>query len=262
MRRVFLTVVLALALALPALAQSAPPQPIYFWPNTALTISAPGQPSLPRVIRPSQIGLFADGAWVVDHLHWSGWGSSVAHATGISSASNGIPSIAQGKRITNPARVTLSSPGRFQGHEVYRCFALSVPAKPSVDQHLCLQDFGGYWFFATPPPPPRALDFLDPLISGGCEMTRTLVMCETYGSTISQKATLTAKGVVKICTQSGFANTCNQGNFGLHTPTYKVGRTVTFGPFHCQVLKAGAKCTVISSGKGFLISKTKTVRIK
>jgi hypothetical protein len=34
----------------------------------------------------------------VDHLHWSDWGSSVAHATGISSASNGIPSIAQGRR--------------------------------------------------------------------------------------------------------------------------------------------------------------------
>src|SRR5206468_12122087 len=130
------------------LAQGAIPQPIYFWGSVAATIRAPGQPSAPEVIRPSVIGMFADGSWDIDHLHWTGWRSSVAHANGISSASNGIPNMAQGKRIKKPAQVTLSNPGLFQGHEVYRCFALTVPA-PATSEHLCLTDHRGVWFLYT-----------------------------------------------------------------------------------------------------------------
>jgi len=63
---------------------------------------------------------------------------SVARATGVSNASNDIPDVASGKRIKSPAHVTLSNPGRFRGHEVYRCFSLSVPAFPQSDQDLCL----------------------------------------------------------------------------------------------------------------------------
>jgi hypothetical protein len=119
----------ALAITLvPAMAQAAIPQPIYFWSNVALTIRTPGQPAQAEVIRPSTIVLSADGSWGLEHLHWTGWGSSVAHAKGISSASNGIPNMAQGKRIKQSAQITLSSPGRFYGHEVYRCYALKVPA--------------------------------------------------------------------------------------------------------------------------------------
>ena len=90
-------------------------------------IKAPGQPpAIPELIRPSSILLAEDGSSVIEHLRWTGWGSSVAHATGIRSASNGIPNMAQGKRITKPAHVTLTNPGLFQGHEVYRCFTLTV----------------------------------------------------------------------------------------------------------------------------------------
>jgi hypothetical protein len=120
------------------------PHPIYFWTSVALTIRAPGQPSLPEVIRPSGIGLFADGSWDIDHLHWTGWGSSVTRAQGISSASNGIPNQAQGKRITTPGQITLSNPGQFYGHEVYRCFKLTVPP-PATSLHGCLTGHSGYW---------------------------------------------------------------------------------------------------------------------
>jgi hypothetical protein len=149
MKRLIVTM-LTLGLALPALAQArvSLPQPIYFWHSTAAAVSVPkGEPppGNTRVIRPAAIVMFADGSWDVDHLHWSGWGSRVAHATGISSASNGIPNQAQGKRIKRPARVTLSKPGRFQGHEVYRCFTLRVPSFPKSDEHLCLTGHRGYY---------------------------------------------------------------------------------------------------------------------
>jgi hypothetical protein len=126
-------------------AQAAVSQPIYFWSSVAATISAPGQRSTnAEVIRPSTISLFADGSWDIDHLQWTGWGSSVAHAQGVSSASNGIPNMAEGKRIKNPGQITLSNPGRFQGREVYRCYALTVPP-PASSLHGCLQGHGGYW---------------------------------------------------------------------------------------------------------------------
>jgi hypothetical protein len=150
MKRLIITAALALGLILPAMVQGAIPQPIHFWSSVAATISAPGQRPAPEVIRPSLIGLFADGSWDVDHLHWTGWGSSVAHAKGISSASNGIPNQAQGKRIKTPAQVTLSNPGRFQGHEVYRCFTLTVPP-PATSEHLCLTDHAGYWLLSPTP---------------------------------------------------------------------------------------------------------------
>jgi hypothetical protein len=131
-----------------SVAQAAIPQPIYFWTNVAAEISAPGQSLQPEVIRPARIFLFADGSWDIEQLHWTGWGSSVAHAKGISSSSNGIPNLAQGKRIKTPGQVTLSSPGRFNGHEVYRCFALTVPP-PATRMHLCLTVTGGGTYFSS-----------------------------------------------------------------------------------------------------------------
>lgn len=142
-----LATIVALIAATPAAAATARAQPIYFWGSVANTIRAPGMPPLPEVIRPSEIFLFADGSWDIDHLHWKGWGSSEAHASGISSASNGIPNQAQGKRINTPAQITLSHPGQFFGREVYRCFALAV-RPPATDLHGCLEGHGGYYYLS------------------------------------------------------------------------------------------------------------------
>jgi hypothetical protein len=135
----------ALRLVLPAIATDGIRRPIYFWGNIAAAIRGPGQVPLPEAIRPSLILLYADGGWDIEHLHWTGWGSSVAHANGISSASNGNPSIAQGKRIKKPGYIILARPERFYGHEVYRCFTLFVHRHFSM--HRCLSGRGGYWFF-------------------------------------------------------------------------------------------------------------------
>jgi hypothetical protein len=153
-KRLIVCSALTLGVALPALTQARVrlPQPIYFWRSAAAAISVPkgqGPQDNTRVIRPSLIYMFADGSWDIDHLHWTGWGSRVAHAKGISSASNGIPSQAQGKRIKRPARVTLSKPGRFQGHEVYHCLRLTVPSFPASDEHLCLVGHHGFYYLES-----------------------------------------------------------------------------------------------------------------
>jgi hypothetical protein len=274
--RAALSTVLVLGLAAPA-AHAAPlPQPIYFWASTANFVSAPNGTisSNPQVIQPASILMFADGSWDLESLSWTGWGTSVARATGISSASNGIPDQATGTRIKSPVTVTLSQPGRFQGHEVYRCFTLKSPAHPDSNERLCLKDAGhGYYVLASAPltkPPPSVVDFFSgpPNRNVGCELraaqasTAAYVLCESYGAAVSQKVTMSASGKVQICTQHGTAqNTCDQGNFGEGTPTYNVGRQVRVGPFRCKVQHNGIRCVVTKTGKGFLIGKTRTTRV-
>ncbi|HEX5926406.1 MAG TPA: hypothetical protein VFY45_21420 [Baekduia sp.] len=258
-----LVIVMAL-LGSASAADAAIPQPVYFWESTAATIAGPGQQSLPPVVRPKAIALFADGSWDVEQLRWSGWGSSVARATGISSASNGIPNQAEGKRIRSAARVTLSKPGTFEGREVYRCFTLTIASRPASNQHLCLKQEGDLWYLAAKPSTPRrptaTTDFLARSIGGGCSMSTLQVTCETYG-TSGQVATLKPSGAVTICVLRGNTNSCGQGDFGEHTPHYGGGKNVTVGRFRCHVSAAGVRCTVATTGKGFLISKTETKRV-
>jgi hypothetical protein len=252
MKRVILTAALVLALALPIMAQGAIPQPIYFWGSVADAIRAPNQRPQPEVIRPSTIFMFADGSWSIDHLHWSGWGTAVAHAQGISSASDGIPNLAEGKRIMMPAQITLSNPGRFQGHEVYRCFTLTV-APPATGEHLCLTDQGGYWYLTTKlapkPPVHTAIGFL----AGqglDCEMrdepglaAEQGVLCESRrvesegGEIFAQKATLQLNGQVRAC--SGQESKCELGDAGV-VPTFHPGRVVTVGRFTCKVCRSAS----------------------
>jgi hypothetical protein len=273
MKRLILVAALALGLTLPALAQSGVPQPIYFWGSVSATIGAPGQSSYnPEVIRPSAIGMFADGSWDVDHLHWTGWGSSMAHATGISSASNGIPNMAQGKRIKKPAQITLSSPGPFQGREVYRCFTLTVPSSPRSDQHLCLERAGSGWALGsttqgstatstTTPTTGTAASgsFYSPSHNLSCEIDdggsgiQAQVYCQSWNQPSSVHLGLDGK--LDICSGAGAATRC-LGNPGENTPTLSYGKQVSVGRFRCSSEQAGVTCTVIRSGKGFLIDSS------
>jgi hypothetical protein len=258
MRRLVLAAALALGLTLPALVQGAVPQPIYFWGGVAATISAPGQRSAPEFVRPSAIGLFADGSWDVDHLRWTGWGSSVAHATGISSASNGIPNMAEGKRIKSPAKVTLSNPGRFQGREVYRCFALTIPSHPASDQHLCLTRVGSNWLLAptatTTTTNARLASFYSPSRNLTCEMHDSAGFVRVYCQSLNppHSVQMGLDGKLEICSGATAATRCI-GNAGEGTPILAYGRQVTVGRFRCRSEQAGVTCTVIQSRRGFLI---------
>jgi hypothetical protein len=273
-KRLIFAAALVLGLAPTALAEGAIPQPIYFWGSVAATISAPGQPPAPEVIRPTAIGIFADGSWDLQGLRWTGWGSSVAHAVGISSASNGIPNMAQGKRITSPAQVTLSNPGLFQGREVYRCFALTIPSHPASDEHGCVKLIGSVWLLglttqvtpskgSTAPTTTKtakvnASSFYSPIRGLSCEMDDHAgavgVYCQSVGPP-SHSVYMTLAGKLTICSGRITITTSDcLGNPGVGTPTLAYGKQVTVGPFRCRSQQAGVTCMLITSGKGFLIT--------
>lgn len=106
----------------------------------------------PLLVRPSQLLLVEDGSVALVHLRWSGWGTKVARAGGMWSASDCTPSCASGKLTTSPARLTLSSPGMVDGRLVYRCFRIDPP-HPSrdIEDHACLRPQGSSYGYVTVP---------------------------------------------------------------------------------------------------------------
>ncbi len=119
---VLLSLLLA-AVAAPALAAGT--GPIGFYADVGNPVGNQGAP----VVRPPTLLLAEDGSVALVHLQWKGWGTAVAQATGVWSASTCTPSCATGKRVTAKATLTLSSPGMVNGQHVYRCFRVSPPHK-------------------------------------------------------------------------------------------------------------------------------------
>jgi hypothetical protein len=251
-----------IAFALSAAAQGALPRPVYFFRSTIDTVDAQNQ----LVVRPAGFLMFEDGSWDLQGLRWTGWGTSVATASGISSASNDIPNAAEGKRTSVAARVTLSNPGPFQGHEVYRCFQLTVPTHPASNERVCLKQVAGAWSFVrTPSAPaqspalgssPAAADFLVPAVAGSCEMHDStsdgaLVYCETLSP--ERTVQLKVDGQLEICSAT---TTCDVGNPGLGTPRLAPGKQITVGRFRCRSAAAALTCIVIKTGRGFLLTKS------
>lgn len=70
-----------------------------------------------------------------------------------------------------------------------------------------------------------------------------------------------AGGRLTICRDRGTRNRCNLGNPGEGTPTLSYGKQITVGRFRCLSLQIGVRCTVIRSGKGFLISRAGVRRV-
>jgi hypothetical protein len=266
MRRLVAIATVAVTLSGLARAGARPPQPVYFWGSTAAAIAGPGgalsQDNV-RVVRPSAILMFEDGSWDIEHLRWSGWGSNVARGVGISSASNGIPNQAQGKRIKSPAVVTLSHPGRFRGHEVYRCFALTVPAYPPSDEQLCLGGSGGYVYLQSTAR--HVDDFLSPDRRVWCAMSSAPLFCATGGAAADARshapqrlASLSAGGKVTTCFVAvpSVSAGCIQ-NWDDSAPVLRRGQVNEVAGFRCTSAANGITCIVLSgrgAGRGFLIS--------
>src|ERR1700742_2807685 len=70
----------------PNLHRRADEQKIYFFARPSSAVALVGQhlaiPN-PRVVRPAGFPLFEDGQWVLEKLHWSGWGSPGGGAKGV-----------------------------------------------------------------------------------------------------------------------------------------------------------------------------------
>jgi hypothetical protein len=119
----------------------------------------------------------------------------------------------------------------------------------------------GPWKQVTPATRTRGAAFRSP--SGGIECGmgddgRTgLVECWTFRP--PQKATLNPGGRLTIC--RGSAARCKLANIG-EGPTLAYGRQTTVGRFRCLSLRSGMRCTVIRSGKGFLINRDGVHRVE
>jgi hypothetical protein len=104
---------------------------------------------IPPLVRPSTIRLTEDGSVALVHLQWNGWGTRVAHAIGVWSASNCTPSCAAGKRTTSPARLTLWNPGRVGVHRVYRSFQIAPPhPQRDIADRACIRRQGAVYAYA------------------------------------------------------------------------------------------------------------------
>ena len=80
-----------------------------------------------------------------------------------------------------------------------------------------------------------------------------------------QNVTMHASGRLTICrdpTPSNVTNDCNLGDPGEGViPVLAYGKQITVGRFRCQSLPTGVRCTVIRSGKGFLINRDGVSRV-
>jgi hypothetical protein len=234
--------------------------PVYFFSDNGLPINSHN----PLVVRPSGFLLFLDGSWVLQDLHWTGWGSSVARATGISNASNDIPDVAGGKRIKTWADMTLSSPVRWRGHEVYSCFDILFPrASESSGCVLPNPPIGNGWLLRGA----GGADFLAPGQKVWCGIASAQSFCAMGApgaANHSQRgATLNSDGKVTLCyvPVPSLSAACVQ-NWDTGAPILRVGQETRADNVLCKSERRGIVCTIASGrhkGKGFLIS-SKVVR--
>jgi hypothetical protein len=112
-----------------------------------------------------------------------------------------------------------------------------------------------------------AAEFFAPRALAGieCGMYSNGVHCQSERggpSYFAQVAELRPNGSVTICkTRNMRSNNCDLGNAGERAATLAFGRRVTVGPFRCTMLRSGVRCTVLASGKGFLLTRTKLTSV-
>lgn len=254
----------------------------YFWANLGQPVSSHN----PFVARPSELVVFQDGQWILEKLHWSGWGSPVARAKGLSSSSNDQPNAEEGKRIITAARVTLSQPGTYRGRRVYRCIRIEVPP-PASFPYSCLQRAGRSVVLGPPGPGtpvgvpgesantgPRS--FLSPDRQVWCSFATYAgeVSCGTKPEPPTHSATLHANGSVDLCSVgeveyppgSHVPLGCYQ-NWPLpsdHLPVLGYGRESSLGGFRCSSAPDGVTCIRAGGagrGKGFRVNEDEAVQV-
>ena len=78
-----------------------------------------------------------------------------------------------------------------------------------------------------------------------------------------QKATLELSGTVDACSAHSMAltNAYDLGKAGEGTPTFRPGKQITVGRFGCRILTDGVRCTLTTSGRGFLFTPTTIVPV-
>lgn len=118
----------------------------------------------------------------------------------------------------------------------------------------------GPWKQATKAEP-KGRGFYSPSRGIDCGMSDSSrlrhVTCQTLRP--PQKVTMDARGRIEIC--RGSEARCKLGNSGLQVPVLAYGRQITVGRFRCESLRSGVRCTLIRTGRGFLINRQGVSRI-
>jgi hypothetical protein len=111
--------------------------------------------------------------------------------------------------------------------------------------------------------PVTHLEFRSPTGKLTCEMGDSsgkpafLVFCRSQTRALS--VTLVPSGHITVC--RGSAGSPCIGQPSTNAPALAYGRQRTVGRFRCVSMPTGMRCTVIRSGKGFLISSTDVQRV-
>jgi hypothetical protein len=116
---------------------------------------------------------------------------------------------------------------------------------------LTTEDRGGGGGGVTSPLPGRiSCDMSD----GNEDLYHVICGSETLG----QMVTMTLDGQITVCT-SGCA--FGPSIFGMRPPRLPFGQSVTLENFRCTSQTTGVLCTLLASGKGFLINSTGITRV-
>ena len=89
-----------------------------------------------------------------------------------------------------------------------------------------------------------------------CQITAQQAWCDNRLAAGYRSATLLPSGTLKIC---GLACAGDPGDVKVSTLAY--GRSRVAGPFRCTSLRAGVRCLVRATGRGFQISRAGVMRI-
>jgi hypothetical protein len=174
----------------------------------------------------------------------------------------------------------LSSPGVVLGHEVYRCFQLTVPSYPSSDQHDCLGHHASFYGYlpapAAPKPAPSAKqgffgtpsgnidcdysvglsDIADDFVS--CGVRSGLVPPEPRPATGCGRDSDYAGNVVFLAGAGGARPVPCLGDCGplcyAHPPVLGYGQSWNGNAVTCASSLAGLTCRN-KSGHGFFLSR-------
>lgn len=217
----------------------------------------------PLLTHPSRVLLAEDGSVAVASLRWTGWGTSTAHATGYVATSNCTPSCARGAWLWTPARLTLSSPGKILGHEVYRCFRVTTSATQSAP-YGCIGRVGSlyvyrtHWTIGATVNPLASGWFSWPTVHNVGDSMIGVVVCALDSTTVTCSSTPSTApyGEIVLLDSAGAATTCvipTCGGAIADQPAGMLpfGSLMTQGPFRCSSAASGITCVVAKTGLGF-----------
>jgi hypothetical protein len=255
--------------------------PIYFWANLGAAVSPPDKflPN-PFVVRPPTFVIFEDGSFQIEKLNWTGWGSSVARATGKSNSDDDKPNVAEGKHTITWAKVRLYNPGVFHGKRIYRCIRIEAPSPAHVGPSCLQRTVGGVALLPPGSGPPvglpgessnaRLTQFVSPDRHVSCYIggSPSGASCYAYLSRrrhITYKASLDGSGKVSLCSSASPESPVCFEKWIRGLPVLHYGQWTEAGSMRCRSSNAGITCIKVSGvgkGHGFRVSKEEAVEVE